>query len=235
MALGKSTFLNLISGVFKPTKGEILVDGINTKNKKDFLNLRKKIGIVFQNPDTQILFPRVYDDVEFALKNLKIEDKKERIEEALKKVNMYEYKENDTYELSLGQKQRVNLASVLAIKPKYIVLDEPTTMIDSNEKENVYKIIRELKKEKYTIIFVTNNINEILLSDKVFVLQDKNIKYSFKKDEILENIEALKRSEVRIPDVIQIILKLKENDINICPKDWTIDEMISEIIKICKK
>ena len=74
MALGKSTFLNLISGIFKPTKGEILVDGINTKNKKDFLNLRKKIGIVFQNPDTQILFPRVYDDIEFALKNLKIEE-----------------------------------------------------------------------------------------------------------------------------------------------------------------
>ena len=89
MALGKSTFLNLISGIFKPTKGEILVDGINTKNKKDFLNLRKKIGIVFQNPDTQILFPRVYDDIEFALKNLKIEDKKERIEEALKKVLNY--------------------------------------------------------------------------------------------------------------------------------------------------
>lgn len=235
MALGKSTFLNLISGVFKPTKGEILVDEINTKNKKDFLNLRKKIGIVFQNPDTQILFPRVYDDVEFALKNLKIEDKKEKIEEALKKVNMYEYKENDTYELSLGQKQRVNLASVLAIKPKYIVLDEPTTMIDSIEKENVYKIIRELKKEKYTIIFVTNNINEILLSDKVFVLQDKNIKYSFKKDEILENVETLKNSEVRIPDVIQIVLKLRENGININPKDWIIDEMISEIIKICKK
>ena len=148
---------------------------------------------------------------------------------------MYEYKENDTYELSLGQKQRVNLASVLAIKPKYIVLDEPTTMIDSNEKENVYKIIRELKKEKYTIIFVTNNINEILLSDKVFVLQDKNIKYSFKKDEILENVETLKNSEVRIPDVIQIVLKLRENGININPKDWIIDEMISEIIKICKK
>ncbi len=235
MALGKSTFLNLISGIFKPTKGEILIDGINTKSKKDFLELRKKIGIVFQNPDNQILFPRVYDDVEFALKNLNLDNKKERIENALKKVNMSEFKESDTYELSLGQKQRINLASILAVKPKYIVLDEPTTMIDSNEKENVYKIIKELKQEKYTIIFVTNNINEILLSDKIFVLQDKNIKFSFNKDEIIENSEILKNSEVRIPDVIQIILKLKENNINIKPKNWTIDEMISEIIKICKK
>lgn len=235
MALGKSTFLNLISGIFKPTKGEILIDGINTKSKKDFLELRKKIGIVFQNPDNQILFPRVYDDVEFALKNLNLDNKKERIENALEKVNMSEFKESDTYELSLGQKQRINLASILAVKPKYIVLDEPTTMIDSNEKENVYKIIKELKQEKYTIIFVTNNINEILLSDKIFVLQDKNIKYSFNKDEIIENSEILKNSEVRIPDVIQIILKLKENNINIKPKNWTIDEMIREIIKICKK
>lgn len=233
---GKSTFLNLISGIFKPTKGEILIDGINTKSKKDFLKLRKKISIVFQNPDNQILFPRVCDDVEFAVKNLKLDSSKNKVEEALKKVNMYEFMENDTYELSLGQKQRVNLASSLAINPKYLILDEPTTMIDSIEKENVYDIIRELKKEKITIIFVTNNINEILLSDKIYVLQDKNIKYSFDKNDILENADILEKSGIRVPDIIQIILALRKNGIYIeNPKDWTINEMISEIIKICKK
>lgn len=235
MVLGKSTFLNLISGIYKPTKGDILIDGINTKSKKEFLDLRKKIGIVFQNPDNQILFPRVYDDVRFAIQNLKLEDEEKRISDALKKVNMYDYKDNDTYELSLGQKQRINLASILAIKPKYLVLDEPTTMIDSSEKGNVYKIIEELKREKYTIIFVTNNINEILLSDKILVMQDKSIKYSFNKNEILENAEILENSGVRLPDVIQILLKLKESNLEVNLKDWTINEMISEIVKICKK
>lgn len=225
----------MIAGIYKPTKGEILVDGINTKSKKEFLDLRKKMGIVFQNPDSQILFPRVYDDIEFAIKNLKIDSNERRIEEALKKVNMYEFKECNTYELSLGQKQRINLASSLAISPKYLILDEPTTMIDSYEKENVYKIIKELKKEKITIIFVTNNVNEILLSDKIYVVQDKNIKFSFKKEEILENADILEKNGIRVPDVIRIILLLKENGVNIAPKDLTINEMISEIIKICKK
>ena len=236
MVLGKSTLLNLIAGIYKVSNGEILVDGINTKSKKEFLNLRKKISIVFQNPDSQILFPRVYDDVEFAIKNLNLDNSQERIKKALEKVNMLEFKDKDTFELSLGQKQRINLASSLAISPKYLILDEPTTMIDWKEKENVYKIIKELKKEKITIVFVTNNINEILLSDKVFVLQDKNIKYSFNKNEILENAKLLENIGIKLPDVIKIILSLKENEINIEPlKDWTIDEMIGEIIRICKK
>ena len=236
MVLGKSTLLNLIAGIYKLSNGEILVDGINTKSKKEFLNLRKKISFVFQNPDSQILFPRVYDDVEFAIKNLNLDNSQERIKKALEKVNMLEFKDKDTFELSLGQKQRINLASSLAISPKYLILDEPTTMIDWKEKENVYKIIKELKKEKITIVFVTNNINEILLSDKVFVLQDKNIKYSFNKNEILENAKLLENIGIKLPDVIKIILSLKENGINIEPlKDWTIDEMIGEIIRICKK
>lgn len=236
MVLGKSTLLNLIAGIYKVSNGEILVDGINTKSKKEFLNLRKKISIVFQNPDSQILFPRVYDDVEFAIKNLNLDNSQERIKKALEKVNMLEFKDKDTFELSLGQKQRINLASSLAISPKYLILDEPTTMIDWKEKENVYKIIKELKKEKITIVFVTNNINEILLSDKVFVLQDKNVKYSFNKNEILENAKLLENIGIKLPDVIKIILSLKENGINIEPlKDWTIDEMIGEIIRICKK
>ncbi len=236
MVLGKSTLLNLIAGIYKVSNGEILVDGINTKSKKEFLNLRKKISFVFQNPDSQILFPRVYDDVEFAIKNLNLDNSQERIKKALEKVNMLEFKDKDTFELSLGQKQRINLASSLAISPKYLILDEPTTMIDWKEKENVYKIIKELKKEKITIVFVTNNINEILLSDKVFVLQDKNIKYSFNKNEFLENAKLLENIGIKLPDVIKIILSLKENGINIEPlKDWTIDEMIGEIIRICKK
>ena len=232
---GKSTILNLISGIIKPTKGDILVDEINTKSKKDFIQLRKKVGAVFQNPDSQILFPRVYEDIEFALKNLDLENRKQRIEDALKIVNLQNFQDKDSYELSLGQKQRINIASILAIKPKYIVLDEPTSMIDPIEKDHIYNCLRNLKQQGYTIIFVTNNIDEILLSDKIILVENKNIKSVFNKEDILNNIELLNESNIKIPDIISIILKLKENNININLKEWTVLEMINEIVKVCKK
>ncbi len=231
---GKSTFLNLISGIVKPSKGNILIDNINTKSKKQFIDLRKKIGVVFQNPDNQILFPIVYEDMEFALKNLEIDNRSLRIKDALEQVNMEGFENFDTYELSLGQKQRINIASILAVKPKYIFLDEPTTMIDSIEKENIYNCLLKLKKEGYTIVFVTNNINEILLSDKIYILNNKQIQYIIPKDKILENIKTLEECNIKIPDILEIILSLKENNINVNLKDWTISEMISEIIRVCK-
>lgn len=231
---GKSTLLKLISGLIKPNNGEILIDDINISNKDKFEEIRKKVGIVFQNPDNQILFNRVYDDVKFALDNLKLENKDERIKKALIKVDMDEFENNDTYQLSLGQKQRVNIASVLAVKPKYILLDEPTTMIDSYGKEKIYEVIRELKRDGFTIIYVTNNINEILISDRVIMLENKSVKISFKKEEILENINLLEESEIRIPEIIHIILKLKEKGIKMDLKDFTIKEMIDKIVEVCE-
>ena len=167
---GKSSLLRLMAGLTKPTSGEVLVDGIKSQDKKQAKEIRRKIGIVFQNPENQILFSKVYEEVEFALKNLELPDRKKRIYEALQKVEMEGFMEQDTYELSLGQKQRLNLASVLAVKPKYILLDEPTTMIDSNGKEKIYQIIRNLKKEGFTIVFVTNHMEEIILADRILVL-----------------------------------------------------------------
>lgn len=227
---GKSTLLKLIAGIMKPSSGNIFIDDIDIYKRNNF---RKEVGIVFQNPDTQILFPKVYDDIEFALKNLSLEDREKRIKNALKKVNLIDKEEQDTYTLSLGQKQRVNIASVLAIDPNYILLDEPTTMIDSKEKDNIYQIIKELKKENKTVIFVTNNINEILLSDKIIILKDKKIEHIISKIELLENVEILQECEIRIPDVIQIILRLKENGQDINLKEWTIEEMIDKIVKVC--
>lgn len=232
---GKSTLIRLIAGLLKPTQGQVFIDNIEVCNSDRFYEIRKKVGIVFQNPDNQILFPRVYDDIEFAMKNLKIDDRDLKIKIALEKVGMSEFIDNDTYELSLGQKQRINIASVLAVNPKYILLDEPTTMLDSKGKEAIYEIIRKMKSEGYTIIFVTNNINEILLSDDILVLENGDIKHQFEKKNILENINLLENSDIRIPDIIKIILKLKEMDININLKDWTIEEMIEEIVKVYKK
>lgn len=128
---GKSSLVRLIAGLIKPSKGEILIDEINVQDRKKAKEIRKKIGIVFQNPENQILFPNVQDDLEFALKNLDLPNRETRIRNALQKVGMENYSNEDTYELSLGQKQRINLASVLAVNPLYLILDEPTTMIDS--------------------------------------------------------------------------------------------------------
>lgn len=128
---GKSSLVRLLAGLVKPSKGEILMDGINVQDRKKAKEIRKKIGIVFQNPENQILFLKVQDDLEFALKNLGLTNREERIHEALQKVEMEKYAQEDTYELSLGQKQRINIASALAVNPKYLILDEPTTMIDS--------------------------------------------------------------------------------------------------------
>ena len=228
---GKSTLLKLIAGIIKPSLGNVFIDNINILKRKE---LRKEVGIVFQNPDSQILFPKVFDDIEFALNNLKIENKNERIKNALKDVNLSDKEQKDTYNLSLGQKQRVNIASVLAINPKYILLDEPTTMIDSIEKENIYQIIKQLKKDGKTIIFTTNNINEILLSDRILILENKEIKHIIEKNKLLENIQILQESDIIIPDVIQIILKLNKNGKDISLKEWTISEMINEIVKVCE-
>ena len=228
---GKSTLLKLIAGIIKPSLGNVFIDNINILKRKE---LRKEVGIVFQNPDSQILFPKVFDDIEFALNNLKIENKNERIKNALKEVNLSDKEQKDTYNLSLGQKQRVNIASVLAINPKYILLDEPTTMIDSMEKENIYQIMKQLKKDGKTIIFTTNNINEILLSDRILILKNKEIKHIIEKNKLLENIQILQECDIIIPDVIQIILKLNENGKDINLKEWTISEMINEIVKVCE-
>lgn len=231
---GKSTLLKLITGLLKPFKGEVLIDDINVNDKKKFKELRKKLGIVFQNPDNQILFNRVYDDVKFSLDNLDLDNKDERIKEALKKVDMHKCENSDTFKLSLGQKQRINIASVLAVKPKYILLDEPTTMIDSCGKENIYKIIEELKKDGFTIIYVTNNINEILISDRIIMLEDNKVKACFNKKEILGNVKLLEESEIRVPEIIYLILKLRQKGLDIQLKEFTIEEMMRKIVEVCK-
>lgn len=232
---GKSTFAKLIAGIMKPTKGDVSIDDINTKNKHEYINLRKKIGIVFQNPENQILFNNLDDEISFALNNLNLDNKELRINEALKKVKIEKEKIGDLDELSLGQKQRIAIAGVLAINPKYIVLDEPTTMIDSEGKDAVYSIIKELKEAGYTIIYITNNTEEILLADKVIILNEGQIVDTIKRSEIVEKTEILKKYNLKVPTAITILEKLKKNNINIDIENLCIDDIISKIIEKVKE
>ena len=231
MVHGKSTLAKIIAGIVKPTSGDVFIEGKNTKRKEDFLSIRKEVGIVFQNPENQIIFNSIEDEIRFPLENLKLENKEEKIKEALKKVGLAGKEKQEAYTLSLGQKQRLTIATVLAMQTKYIVLDEPTAMLDPKGKEEVYEIVKRLKKEGYTIIYITNIIDEILLSDEIWVMEDGIIKDSFAKVDILDHIEEIEQSDIKIPEIISLLQELKKKNIKIELEEWTMQELIQKLVK----
>ncbi len=231
MVHGKSTLAKLIAGIVKPTKGQVLIEGKDTKKKENFLEIRKQVGIVFQNPENQIIFNSVEDEIRFGLENLNMGDIEAKTREALKKVGLEGKEKKESYTLSLGQKQRLTIASILAMQTKYIVLDEPTAMLDPKGKEEIYKIVKQLKKEGYAIIYITNIIDEILLSDTIWVMEDGKVKTTFEKQEILEHIEEIEKSDINIPEVITLLRDLKQQNIKIDLKDWTMKELVQKLVE----
>lgn len=221
---GKSTLAKLISGILKTKQGKIIIDDLDLSQKENYKDTVKKVGIVFQNPENQIIFSNIYDELSFSLKNLSKEEVDEKIKTSLQKVNMYDYINKDLYELSLGQKQRIAIAEVLARGPKYIVFDEPTTMIDSTGKEQIYDIIKNLKKEGYTIIYTTNLVEEILLADRILILKNGQIINEIKKENLMASVDILKENNIKLPMIIEIALNL-----GISLNDFTIEELINKI------
>ncbi|MCI8384447.1 MAG: ATP-binding cassette domain-containing protein [Clostridia bacterium] len=231
---GKSTLGKLIAGIIKPKEGKILIHDFDITDKKKKEELRKKVGIVFQNPENQILFNNIQDEVSFALKNLEEEEKRKRIEASLEKVNMLDKIDEDLYELSLGQKQRVIIGEVLAKQPQIIVFDEPTTMIDSKGKEEIYKIVQNLKKEGYTIIYITNLAEEMLLADRIVLLNEGEIVEEIKKEEILDKIEVFEQYDVKIPMILELMQKLKQAGIEIHLEHYSLDELVEKWKELTK-
>ncbi|MGN1310931.1 MAG: energy-coupling factor ABC transporter ATP-binding protein [Clostridia bacterium] len=221
---GKSTLAKLMSGILKTKQGKIIIDNLDLTKREDYKEAIKKVGIVFQNPENQIIFNNIYDELSFALKHLTKEETKERIIKSLKKVKMYDYIDKDLYELSLGQKQRIAIAEILAKEPKYIIFDEPTTMIDSLGKEQIYDIIKTLKKEGYTIIYTTNLVEEILLADRILILRNGQIVNEIKKENLISSVDILMENNIKLPTIIEIALKL-----NIDLKEFTTEELINKI------
>jgi energy-coupling factor transport system ATP-binding protein len=172
---GKSTLGNVIAGLYRG-RGEIALDNTPYKQLKPH-ELRRRVGIVFQNPDHQIVFANVFDDIAFALKNLKIPEAEwqPRVEESLASVGMSEFVDANPYELSYGQKQRVAIAGALALKPKYLILDEPTAMLDADARTKLYQVLAELRDAGVGLVFITNNESELKLADRVVRLQNGTI------------------------------------------------------------
>lgn len=226
---GKSTIGRLISGISKIKKGKIIIDNLDISESKNYNMLQEKIGIVFQNPENQIIFNSIYDELSFSLKGLEKSEIENRINNALKQVDMLEFKNQDLYTLSLGQKQRVMIAEVLAKNPKYIILDEPTTMIDSQGKEKIYGIIKSLKKQGYTIICITNLADEILIADRTLILSEGKIIHEIEQQELVEKAHILEEYGIKQPTLLKILTKLKENGIELNLKEFSIDELVNQL------
>lgn len=226
---GKSTIGKLIAGILKLKKGKIVVDDLDISRKKEIEEIRKKVGIVFQNPENQIIFNTIQEEVAFSLKGLGKEEIEERLQTALKQVEMLEWKEKDLYQLSLGQKQRMVIAEILAKNPKYLILDEPTTMIDSLGKEKIYQIIKELKAKGYTIICITNLADEILLADRVLVLENGKIALELTKKQLVSKIEELKKYEIKIPTILEIIAELRKSGVELEVEEYTAKQLVNSL------
>ncbi|MFP3040866.1 ATP-binding cassette domain-containing protein [Treponema primitia] len=231
---GKSTFAGVVSGLMKPTKGAVFVNGINTKSKKNFIELRKTLGMVFQNPENQIVFEKVKDDIAFGLRNLNFTDTEidKRIEEISKTMGIEDF--IDSFELSMGQKQRVAIASVLAMNPQCIVFDEPTAMLDPKGKKDIQNIVTDLHKSGLTVVYVTNVIDEVLPADRIVVIENGSIKAEIKKQELFDNIEKMKSFGLEIPMIMDLLHTLKQKGIDIFVKKWSVDDVADNIYAYIK-
>ena len=208
---GKSTLAKLINGIYTPTEGTLLVEGIDTRNEEQIWEVRRTAGMVFQNPDNQIIANVVEEDVGFGPENMGIptEEILVRVDKALEAVGMTAFREASPNRLSGGQKQRVAIAGVLAMKPDCIVLDEPTAMLDPNGRKEVIKTIHELnKKENITILLITHYMEEAVDADRIIVMNDGQMAMDGTPAEIFSRIEELKALEV--PQVTELAWKLKQ-------------------------
>ena len=208
---GKSTVAKLTNGILLADEGEIIVDGIKAENDDSIYSIRRKVGMVFQNPDNQIVSSIVEEDVAFGVENLGIEPRecRKRVDEALKTVNMYDYRLRTPSKLSGGQKQRVAVAGIIAMKPKCIVLDEPTAMLDpSGRKEVLDTIIKLNKQENITILLITHYMDEAVLADRVVVMDNGKIKLDGTPREVFSNPEKMDELSLEVPQSTLLAHKL---------------------------
>lgn len=208
---GKSTMAKLFNGMLVPKSGTVLVDGIDTAVEAQQIDVRRRVGLVQQNPDNQLVAGIVEEDVAFGPENLGVppEEIRRRVDDALKTVNMYEFREHAPHKLSGGQKQRIAIAGVIAMQTKCIVLDEPTAMLDPRGRQEVMDTIRYLNREKgITIILITHYMDEAVLADRVVVMDDGKILTDGDPRTVFAEVELLKRHHLDVPQVTELIYRL---------------------------
>ena len=231
---GKSTLAKMLNGLNKPTSGDIFVDGINTKDEDREIEVKRKVGMVFQNPDNQIIASIVEEDVAFGPENLGVPPKeiKERVNDALKAVDMLEFKESTPHRLSGGQKQRIAIAGIIAMTPQCLVLDEPTAMLDPKGRAEIIETLIRLNKEKgITVVLITHYMEEAQNADRVLVMNDGEIIADDVPKVIFSDVERLKRVGLDVPQTAELLYNLKKNGFNVDTHALSIKEAADEIIK----
>jgi energy-coupling factor transport system ATP-binding protein len=234
---GKSTLAKHINALLYPTKGSVWVNGLNTQEEKNLWDIRQSAGMVFQNPDNQIIAAVVEEDVGFGPENIGIPTNEiwERVEKSLKAVGMLEYRSHSPNKLSGGQKQRVAIAGIMAMKPECIILDEPTAMLDPDGRKEVISTIRELnKKEKVTILLITHHMDEVTYADKVIVMNQGKVVMQGKPREIFSKVDEIKSYRLDVPQVTELAFELKKAGLDLPEGVLTVEELV-EAIKQLKK
>ena len=235
---GKSTLAKHINAILYPTEGTVLVDGMDTREDANLLEIRRSAGMVFQNPDNQIIGQVVEEDVGFGPENLGIPTKEiwERVDESLRAVGMIEYRKHSPNRLSGGQKQRVSIAGVLAMHPKCIILDEPTAMLDPNGRREVIRAARALNDvEKVTILLITHYMEEVIYADRVFVMDKGHVVMQGTPREIFSHVEKLRDLRLSVPQVTLVAHELQKRGIPVPDGILTREELRDAIKDLLKK
>lgn len=234
---GKSTFAKHLNAILYPTEGSVYVNGYDTSKDEDVWDIRQSAGMVFQNPDNQIIGTMVEEDVAFGPENLGVETSEiwERVNKALKVVGMNSYRKHSPNKLSGGQKQRVAIAGVLAMNPKCIILDEPTAMLDPVGRREVIATIRELNRTQgITVILITHYMDEVIEADRVYVMNKARVEMSGTPREIFSNVDKLKDIGLDVPQVTELAYELRKKGIPMRDGILTIDEFVEEYGRLIK-
>ncbi len=230
---GKSTLARLMNGLLTPQKGEVVVDGHSTKSDKELFDIRKTVGVVFQNPDNQMIATIIEDDVAFGPENIGLpsDEIRERVDWALKSVGMYEYREGTPFRLSGGQKQRVAIAGVLAVKPRVMILDESTSMLDPEGRAEVLDVVTKLNRdEKMAVIMITHFMEEALNADRIIVMNGGEILMQGGR-EIFECEDELKAVGLTVPLAARVAHALKKEGLDLPEGIVTNEELIAELCR----
>ena len=232
---GKSTLAKHLNAILYPTEGTVWVDGKDTKDEDSLIEIRKEAGMVFQNPDNQIIGQIVEEDVGFGPENLGVQTEEiwARVEESLKAVGMYEFRKKSPNRLSGGQKQRVSISGVLAMHPKCIILDEPTAMLDPNGRKEVIRAVRALNDvEGITVILITHYMEEVIHADHVYVMDKGSVKMQGTPKEIFSQVEKLKELRLSVPQVTLLSYELKKAGVPLPDGILETEELIRELKKV---
>ena len=232
---GKSTLAKQINALLVPTEGSLYVDGMDTKDPEKVWDIRQSAGMVFQNPDNQIIGSVVDEDVGFGPENMGIPTKEiwERVEESLRSVGMWEYRHSSPNKLSGGQKQRVAIAGVVAMHPKCIVLDEPTAMLDPVGRKDVIRTVRALNMvEDVTVVLITHYMEEVIYADKVIVMDDGKVVMQGTPGEIFSQVETLKKYRLDVPQVTLLAHELKKAGLDLPAGILSIEELVDNLCQL---